>query len=215
MEQIFKNRFLWGLLLLAIGIIVLLQNLNLFKFIWSLLWIGVLVVGGAFFVATFLGSRANWWAIIPGTALWGLAMTVGIKQVFPWLGDRLGGAILMILLAQGFGMVYLRERNHWWAIIPGGVLLTIAVVMLTEMFLSRTQTGGLFLLGLGATFGLVYLLPTSQGRMHWASIPAIVLVIIGLFIIFVNAQTLRIIWPLAIILTGIWLLIQAGRSPKR
>jgi len=209
MEQIYKNRFFWGLLLIVVGVILLLQNLNIFRFVWELAWIGILGLGGVLFFMAFLGNRANWWAIIPAAALLGLTVAAGIKLIFPGLGGRIGGALFLITLAQGFWLVYLRERSQWWAIIPCGVLLTIAAVSLVETLLPRVETGGLFFLGLGATFGLVYLLPSSPNRMRWAIIPAVALSAVGLFVTFVNAQVLRILWPATIMLVGGWLLIQA------
>ncbi|MBN1937260.1 MAG: hypothetical protein JW934_21550 [Anaerolineae bacterium] len=215
MNKFYQNRLFWGLLLVGVGVILLFQNLNIFKFVWDVAWIGILGVGSALFFMTFLGNRSQWWAVIPSAALLGLALSAAVSLLFPALGARVGGALFLIVLAQSFWIIYLRDRGQWWAIIPCGALFTIAAVDLVETLLPRVETGGLFFLGLGATFGLVYLLPASQGRMRWAIIPAVILIAIGLVISFASTSLLQMLWPAAIILAGGWMLMQAFWPRKR
>ncbi len=209
MSKLYQNRLFWGLLLVAVGVILMFQNLNIFRFVWDVAWVVVLGAASALFFLAFLGNRGQWWAIIPSAALLGLALSAAVDILFPALGDRLGGAIFLGVLAQSFWIVYLRDRSNWWAIMPCGVLFTIVAVDLVETFMPRVETGGLFFLGLGATFVLVYLLPNSQGRMRWALIPAAALLTLGLVISVASTSLLQMIWPAAIILVGGWMLLRA------
>jgi hypothetical protein len=208
-----NNRFVWGTLLVGIGLLLLLQNLNLFTFMWSALWTILFAAGGVFFLFMFMNDRdGNWWAIIPGFALIGIATLIGIDTTFPRLGNIVGGSLFLAQLGISFWVIYLLDRTRWWAIIPGGVLLTLAVVAGLDQVLPAMDTGGVLFLGLAATFGLVYLYPGVQGRINWAIIPAIVLSIMGILISLAAAKTLfRFIWPAILIAFGIYLVYKTVR----
>ena len=93
------------------------------------------------------------------------------------------GAMFLGMIGLAFWIVYLTNHDHWWAIIPGGVMLTLAAVSAVAPFAGGFATGGLFFLGMGLTFALVGVIPTPQGRMTWAFIPAAVMGIMGLLVI--------------------------------
>jgi hypothetical protein len=62
-------------------------------------------------------------------------------------------------------------------------MATIAVVAALDASLSSNASGNIFFLGLGRTFVLVAILPTSVGQTRWAWIPAGILGIIGILIL--------------------------------
>jgi len=195
------SRTLWGSLLILGGILFLLDNLGYIK-IGGLVWAIILAVGGLVFVSVFLGDRQHWWALIPGIILLAVAATMAVGYLFPGQAD-LGGMIVLGGISLAFWVVYFVNREHWWAIIPAGVLATLAVVTgLDNILTGGIDTGGIFFLGLGATFALVAVLPTPHGQMKWAFIPAVVLIIIGLFVIGAATDLLNYIWPVALILAG-------------
>jgi hypothetical protein len=102
--------------------------------------------------------------------------------------------------------------ENWWAVIPGGVLLTLAIVAGLSENLEGIETGGVFFLGLGLTFALLALLPTGDGKLTWALIPAVVLFLMGLLITAAAAEFINYVWPAALILGGLYLLYRAFRS---
>lgn len=195
------SRTLWGSLLILGGILFLLDNLGYIN-IGGLVWAIILAVGGLVFISVFLSERQHWWALIPGFTLLGVALTVAVGELFPkWA--NLGGMFVLGGISAAFWMLYIVKREFWWAIIPGGVLATLAIVSVWDsVFPGTIDSGGIFMLGLGATFALVAILPNPQGQMRWAFIPAVVLAIIGLFIIGLSANVLVYLWPLALILIG-------------
>ena len=65
------------------------------------------------------------------------------------------------------------------------------------------QSGGVFLIGLGLTFGVLGFVPTEHGRMRWAFIPALVLILVGLFITIAAFNLFDLLWPLALIAGGV------------
>ncbi len=92
--------------------------------------------------------------------------------------DRFGGFVFLGFVALPFLLIFITHSEHWWALIPGGVLLTLAGVTLVPD--DSVFSGGLFFIGLSLTFAMVYLLTKSVGRQQWALYPAGILFLIGI-----------------------------------
>lgn len=204
------NLYVGGLILLA-GVLLLLQNLGLIAGVEHFVWAVLFGLGGLTFLAVFLHKRENWWAAIPGSVLLSLAALIVLGDLVPDLGNW-GGTIFLGGLGLGFWAVYLSHRAQWWAVIPGGVLFTLAAVAGAGPFLPGEIEGAVFFLGLGATFGLLYLLPTPDGHRKWALIPSAVLLIVGSFLLATAADLLKFVGPGALILIGIYLLYRTSRK---
>jgi len=196
---------IWGIVLIVLGGLALLGNLNLLGEVAGLLWGLVFAVAGVAFLYVFARDQSRWWALIPGLGGLGLGLLIAV-------GERLPGdweAILFLgPLALSFLLIYALRRNYWWAIIPGGTLLSVCLVVLASSQHAFDE-GSLMLLGLGATFATVALVPTPHGRMKWAWIPAGVLGLIGLLILADSIRVAAYVWPLAIIAVGAFFLLRA------
>lgn len=179
MSNLLRSRILWGMLLIVSGILFLLQNLFDFQF-GSLFWALVLGLGGLFFVSIFLTNRMNWWGLIPGITLLSVALLVGLGAIAPGVVDFLGGSIVLGGIGLSFLVVYLINRENWWAIIPAGVLLSLAIALIFENFLSGTGFVSIFFLGMALTFAILTFVRTPEGKMQWAWIPAGILGVIGI-----------------------------------
>lgn len=207
-----RSRILWGILLVAGGILFLLDSLGIVA-VASVLWPLIFGVASLVFLAIFAtGPQDNWWAAIPGFVLLGLTGTVALDQLAPEVGDTWGGSVFLGGLAVAFWAVYLVNRQNWWAVIPGGVLLTLAVVAGLSEFMEGVEMGGVFFFGLGLTFALLGLLPTSEGRLTWALIPAVVLLVMGALITAAAAELINYVWPAVLVLGGLYLLYRAFGS---
>ena len=145
-----------------------------------------------------------------GMALLGLGATVGLGIV--GLGGLLSGSLFLAALSVAFWLVYLRDRQHWWAMIPGGVLATLAIVSAMGDIVPWIETEGLFFLGLALTFGLVYLLPGLGSRQSWALIPAGILFVIGAIVTLATSSLLSFVWPVVLIAIGLVLVYRALRA---
>jgi hypothetical protein len=99
-------------------------------------------------------------------------------------------------------VIYLLNREYWWAIIPCGVLLTLAIVISLENLLTEMGFVSIFFLGLAATFALVALVPTAEGKMQWAWIPAIVLALMGVIFGAFSGAFMAYLLPIALIVGG-------------
>ena len=142
----------------------------------------------------------------------GLAVLIFLGEFFPGVGDALGGMIFLGGLGLAFWVIYFLKREFWWAIIPGGALVTLAVIAALSSVFEGAETGGVLFLGLGLTFGLLYFLPTPRGRMWWALIPAAVLLVMGLLITVAAFGGFQFLAALALILVGLYLLLRIFTS---
>ena len=195
-----------GLLLVLGGALFLLSNFGIFENVGALIWALLFAAGGVAFLAVFLANtNNNWWALFPAFALLGIGGLFGMVALFPGLSGTLGGGMFLGALSLSFWLVYATHPEHWWAIIPGGVLLTLAGVATIGNTFAAEVSGALFFLGLAATFGLVYLLPTPQGRMRWAIWPAGACLVLGVITLVAVSNVFNYIWPLALILGGLYL----------
>jgi hypothetical protein len=124
--------------------------------------------------------------------------------------DEIGGAIFLGAIGLSFWAVYLTGRDRWWAIIPGGVLITLALVSaLPDRLFAGADSGGVFFLGLAATFLLVALL----ADMRWAYWPAGALGVFGVFLFFGSQiSLLSYLGAGALILVGIYLVLRTLRA---
>jgi len=200
-----ESRVLWGSLLILAGVVFLLQNLFNFD-IGALFWAILLAVAGLVFITVFINNRLQWWALIPGFTLLGVSATVLISNYLPRLEGVLGGFFVLGGISLAFVVVYLNDRRYWWAVIPAGVLFTVAIISVVEGLLGDFETGGLFFIGLGLTFALVAISPAPQGKMRWAWYPAAVLTVMGMLIAAAAENLFAYLWPAALILGGLVLI---------
>lgn len=194
-----RSSIILGAILVVIGLIFLAQNFGLLGGLENVIWVVLFGVGGLAFLYVFAANREQWWAIIPGFTLLGLAGLIG-------LGERLGalgGALFLGSIGLAFWVIYVLRREFWWAVIPAGTLTTLAVVAATAERVDGIAVGGFFFLGLAATFALVYLLPNPEGRMTWALIPAGILGVMGVLMILSLGGIINYVVPLALILAGL------------
>ncbi len=208
----FDVRAIGGILLIIVGILLLLQNIGVFAGIVALIWALIFVAGGLIFLYMFLTNRSQWWAIIPGFALLGLSALIALDELLPSVADILGGMIFLGATGLAFWVIYFLNRERWWAIIPGGVMFTLALVTVVSYVLGGDWAGGAFFVGLGLTFGLLYLVPTPQGRMKWALIPAAVLMVMGVLVTAAATGGLALLAGAALILIGLYVIFRMFRS---
>lgn len=201
------SRILWGSLLILAGVMFLLQNLGVFRF-GNLFWGVLFLIGGSAFLSIFLQDRAQWWWIIPGLSLLGIGVVIVLTVLVPGLMATIGGFIVLGSIGAAFLIVYLLDQEKWWTLIPAGTMFTLAVVSIYSQVVPGMETGGLFFHGLGLTFALVALLPSTAGRMSWAWIPAGILSFMGLVLFATSGSFIGYLWPLIIIAAGGFLIFR-------
>ncbi|HSV84962.1 MAG TPA: hypothetical protein VLH85_00205 [Levilinea sp.] len=203
-------RFFVGGGLLLMGVFALLQALGVFPSgnLFVALVFGVLFAGlGLAFLSVLSTGRQNWWAVIPGVVLLSLATIILLGGFAPTLADSIGGAIFLGGISLAFWLVYYLTPHNWWAIIPAGVLLTLAGVTLIPDS-GGIETGGVFFLGLSLTFLALALIPVEGKRMSWPLIPGGILFFMGMLLLLSRTNLVDYIWPVALILVGLFLVLR-------
>ena len=201
-----QARVALSLLMIAAGVLFLLQNLGFLEGAGAILWALAFAVAGAAFLYVYFSDRVNWWALIPGFTLFGIGGLIAVNNFIPQYGDTLGVPLLMGCISLSFWIIYLTNRESWWAVIPGGVLLSIGVFVGLESLIEGVELVGVFFMGLGLTFVIVALLPTPEGRMRWAFIPAAVLLIMGILFTAAAFSIFKYVGPVGVILVGLYLI---------
>jgi hypothetical protein len=211
--KLLRSRILWGILLVAGGIALLLENLDILR-LGGLIWGVVLGIAGIIFLSVYFENRNNWWSLIPGVSLLGLSFSALLGFFSPSLSESVGSSLVLGGICLSFVLVYLVNRENWWAIIPAGVLATLAVVSAVDVGNYEVDTGGIFFIGVGLTFLLVAILPTPVGQMKWAIIPALIMFVMGTLISSQRLDILLYVWPILIILVGGYLVYRAVVSNR-
>jgi hypothetical protein len=201
-----------GALLILGGVVLLLGTFGVLN-LGALFWAGAFVIAGSAFLTVFVQNRAHWWALIPGMALLGVAATIAGAEFFP-VGSfihEVAGAFVLFAIALSFALIYLRDPKQWWPIIPMGALLSVTAI---TVLATTTQTqgevlGSVLFFGMALTFLVVALIPSAQRQTRWAFIPAAILGLMGVLIAGAFTQVLAFVWPIALILGGLVLLIGA------
>ena len=203
-----QSRLIWGGILILAGILFLLQELNILGNAFQYLWLILMAAGAAVFLWIYFTKKEQWWAIIPGLTLLGLSLS-GLDSLLNILpGSGWTGAVFLGCIGLAFWLVYLRRQDQWWAIIPGGVLLTLAAVAGLNNILGWSEV--IFFLGLASTFALVGILP-NQLDTRWAFIPAAVLAVLGVALFAPFRSVMFVIWPAALIALGVYILFRNWR----
>ena len=211
-----SDALLWGVFLVAGGIVILLNNFDLFEDIDPLVWAALFGVVGLGFLIAYVVDRRRWiGSLVPAFTLLGLAAVVylGGRQL---VSDAWLGTIFLASIGLGFWLSFLVNRDQWWAVIPGGTLWVLAVLaFLSESSdMSTNALGGVLFIGLGLTLGLLYLLRSARRPLGWAAIPGMALFLFGL-IVYLGAMGIQATyWPLLLIFLGVGLLAGQVRAAR-
>ncbi len=159
------------------------------------------------FLVVYLTGRTRRWALIPAAAI---ALVGTIPLLSSIAGGDWMGALTMLLFSAAFFFVFFRWPENWWALIPAGVFASIGLVVLLGMSIPQTPfieglLNGVLLLGLGLTFGALWLLRGTRPTA-WARYPAIGLFIAAILAGFSGGNS-NLFWAAALLVAGIALVI--------
>jgi hypothetical protein len=209
----------WAALLIVGGVVALLFNFNALRGYEPLaqyIVAGALALGGVGFFVGAATTSAAWWRLIPAWTLLALAAMVLVSVLAPGAG-RWVAALLLWGMAAAFGQIYLLARaERWWALLPGGFLAVLGLVIaLSGRVASLELLGSLLFVGVGGVFFLIYLL-SGPVRQWWALIPGSILLLFGLFVLTLDSEGrpgLLRWWPLLVLAAGFLLLLR-GLRPR-
>lgn len=199
----------WGIFLLLAGIFLLLKNLNVFQTWGDLAWAGLFAVAGLGFLIWFFTATQHWWRAIPAFTLLG----IGGEMLLTWRSVELGGwtpSLVLFGMALGFWAILIVRQEHWWALVPAGVLTTVAVLF--GLWNRLDPTGRLVVLqvGIGLMFLLLYVIRYDEHDARWAAVPAGALLLLGVVTLIEALRPVQVIanwWPIALVVGGAVLII--------
>jgi len=198
---------IWAMGLFLIGLILLLFNFGLFvryEPLAQYILAGLLALSGIGFFLTYFSAQANWAQLIPAWTLLALSVMV-LVSTLPAVDPRVNAGLLFFGLALAFIHTYLLNRaERWWALIPGGFMLVLGIVIALSSTVNRVETLGVILfVGMGLVFFTLYFVVGR--RQWWALVPGTVLLLFGFFILTVeeggDSAWLRW-WPALLMLIG-------------
>lgn len=203
------SRAVWGILLVGGGILALLVNLSLIPDS-SWLWAGAFTLIGLYFLVVFFRSAENWWAAFPTFGALGIAATIVTSEVTA-LPDELAGAVFLGAISIAFILIFLRKPENWWALIPGGAILTVAAIVLVSAFensLPENLVPVVLFGGMALTFLLISFTRHEGGRNRWAIWPAVGLAALALVTGIAVFELAGFVLPLILIGAGLVILIR-------
>jgi hypothetical protein len=220
-ESIFKSiGFFIGITVILIGAGILAGQM----FLEDLTGPTIMFIFALAFFNLYFWYRKNWWAILPG----GLFLSGGTAAALDILlpTSLISGPAFLFLLATAFFLVAIVSSKNWWAILPGGTFLSIGVVVLLENFTAHAEFPafsnhlklGVFtwvlLLGLGLTFGMVWLLHRYQPT-SWAKYPAAGLLAAAALAGFLGSRFAEIWWSALLLVGGVMILLSLLAKKKQ
>jgi hypothetical protein len=216
-------RIITGFLVLVIGLVALAQTLGYLPTSGEPLAVllgAILAAGGIAFLWVLVSSpRSNWWAAIPGVTLATLAVLILVPAFIPALNGPFWGGFFLAGIGLSFWVVYLINPQFWWAVIPGGVLVTLAVISGLPEIAGGESGGAILFVGLATTFGLLMILPTGAKRMTWPLYPAAAcLGVAAIISLSSNNRLLNLAGPAVLIIAGLFLvartILQRNTPPQ-
>jgi hypothetical protein len=166
-----KSGLFWGVLLIGGGVLALADQLgyieNLSPALWIFVFAAISLLG---FVSYAMSGWTQWGWLFPAGVCGGLAVIIALATNN--VDSAAVGSPLFFGLLIPFVAAYLTDRSrNWWALIPGGIMLFLALVTLLVDNVGGEGVGAMVLLLIALTFLLVYL--NNQTRI-WALIIAYV-----------------------------------------
>ena len=205
------KRVFFGIALILIGALFLVQQIfNLPIHLGGLVVATVFILAGLAFIYVLLNNRENWWAAIPGLVLIGLGTLITCSEFFPTFAGRFGGSLFLGFIGLAFLVVLLVKRENWWAVIPAGVLFTLAFVAGVAQ-VNGLASGATFFLGIGLTFAVVGAMPIGRNE-KWPWIPAGICIVLGTMLMIGSGALINsvfgLIWPAILVLVGGYLILR-------
>jgi len=201
-SQVRRQHLVWGGLLILFGVVALVET---FTALTTWAWVAILAAAGLGVFGVYLTDRSDWGLLIPAYVLWTVAGLIALITL-NILRDESIATYVLAAIALPFLVVFLRNRDQWWALIPAYVLLAIGVMvgLIEQGVLSDYLVPAYVLFAIAIPFFVVYARNTN---LWWALIPGGILAVIGLAFLIAEAMV-EYVAPAVVILAGVWILVR-------
>jgi hypothetical protein len=172
-----KSSLFWGVLLIIGGGVALAQQFGYLNQLPDSAWMWVFALISLVALISYITSGLKEWGwLFPAGVFGGLAVTVALATNN--VDSAAVGSPLFFGLLIPFAAAYLTDRiRNWWALIPGGVMLFLALVTLLADSAGGEWIGSMFLFLIGLSFLIVYL---NNRTRTWALLVAYILGVLSI-----------------------------------
>jgi hypothetical protein len=207
-SQARKQSLIWGSMLIFFGIVALVET---YTDLTAWVWVAVLTLAGLVVFGVYLTDRSDWGLLIPAYVMWVIAGLIALIEL-EILRDEAIATYIMAVIALPFLVVFLRDREQWWALIPAYVMLAIGVMigLIGLGILNDLLIPAYVMLAIAIPFFVVYARNTEH---WWALIPGGIMALMGLAFL-VAETTLQYVGPVVLILAGVWILVRQFTSGR-
>ncbi len=211
-----KNSLLIGGFLILLGSLILADNLGYID-LRNEMFVSPLSLGlGVYLLFRYLQNKRMATLIFSAIFLFiSLSILIDSTRI---INDDVTGTLFLCGVGVLFGVGYMRNPEKWGLVIPAGIFLTLGLISLLNIGAFRLIDGdlepGTFFLGLGLTFGFLYLTRNEQNKLEWAKVPAVILILFSGFIYMTTTNSLltNMILPLTFIGLGGYLVLKSMQS---
>jgi len=172
-----KSGVVWGVLLVGVGLLALARQMGYIGQVSDTMWIWIFAFVSLLALLSYgLSGWQQWGWLFPAGVFGGLAVTIALA--INDVDSAAVGSPLFFGLLIPFGVAYLKDRaRNWWALIPGSMMLFLALTTLMVDSIGGEWVGSLFLFLIGLSFLVVYL----NNRTHtWALLVAYILGVLSI-----------------------------------
>lgn len=175
--QVNKSSLFWGLLLIIGGGVALAQQFGYLNQLPDSAWMWVFALISLVGLVSYLTSGLKEWGwLFPAGIFGGLAVTVALATNH--VSSAAVGSPIFFGLLLPFLAAYLTDRTrNWWALIPGGIMLFLAMVTLLVDNVGGEWIGSLFLFLIALSFFVVYL---NNHTRTWALLVAYIMFVLSI-----------------------------------
>lgn len=156
------------------------------------------------FILVYARDRTQWWPLIPAYVMLVVGSMVALSDVGV-LRDAYVATYILSAIALPFLLVFLRDREQWWALVPAYVLIAVgAMVALIETGLLRDWVIPAYVMfTIAVPFFVAY---AWDAENRWALIPGSILALVGASMLLASPLA-KIIGPALLIVAGLWILL--------
>ncbi|HEY3476709.1 MAG TPA: hypothetical protein VGK56_18975 [Anaerolineales bacterium] len=172
-----KSGLFWGVLLIGAGLLALAEQMGYVDRFSPQIWITVFAIIGVLGLVSYaLSGWKQWGWLFPAGVFGGLAVVIALATND--VGTAAVASPLFFGLLLPFAAAYLTDRTrNWWALIPGGVMLFLALTTLLVDTAGGEWVGAMFLFLIALSFFAVYLNNRSR---TWALLVAYILAVLAI-----------------------------------
>lgn len=172
-----RSGLLWGILLIGAGVLALAQQMGAMQQFPEQIWVWIFVLISLLGIASYaLSGWKQWGWLFPAGIFGGLAVTAGLAMAN--VNSAAVAAPLFVGLLIPFAAAYLMDGSHnWWALIPGGMMLFLALTLLLVDWAGGEWVGSLFLFMIALSFLIVYM---NKRTRTWALLVAYITAVLGI-----------------------------------